>query len=97
MAATGKPPMVELVTINKHYREITRTVKKTKKLYAKPIKITNMFSSQYEPSGIFVANYFQVGIERTRDIRCTPTAHLVLPVDGTHLEIPTSHTWLLVS
>ena len=52
--------------------EITRTLKKTKQkqLYAKPTKSKHMFSSQYAPSGIFVANHFQVGIERTRDIWC---------------------------
>ena len=102
MAATGKPPIVELVTINKHCWEITQTLKKTKKLYAKPIKSKNMFSSQYASSGIFSLTIFRLGLKEQgtyvlENMRTTPTAHLVLPVDGTYLETSTPHPWLFVS
>ena len=50
------------------------------------------------PRVFFVTNHFQdEGHAKHEDMRTAPTAHLVPPVGGIHLEIPTSHTWLLVS
>ena len=90
-----KTPMVELVTINKHCREIARTLTK-KKLLNKKSK--NMLSVCMHPRVFFVTNHFQDERHTMHeDMRTTPTAHLVPPVGGIYLEIPTSHTWLLVS
>ena len=96
-----KIPMVELVTINKHCREIAWIIKKEKKIF-----LLNQQKQEHVfwiVCGIFVANHFQVRIGKNEEhtvpenMRTAPTAHFVPLVDGTHLEISTSHTWILVS
>ena len=72
-----KIPMVELVTINKHCREIARIIRKMKKNPS--FKKTNnkskyIFSGYYAPSGILGPNHCR--LRRTGNIRYPRTWEL---------------------